>query len=124
MKKGLLYFSIFLVMAALACKSKVESPEPVGIWKKDSAQTQNQALGTLEFKANSHFYFTSTSEDHSDTHGRYSLAEDHITFEDDTCYNPGTYQYELENNQLTFQLISDSCEIRTIVLSGIWIKEN
>ncbi len=121
MTKGLLYLSIFLVMSALACKSTVESQEPVGIWEKIS--TQGQTLGTLEFKKNSYFYFTASSKDHSDSNGRYSLTENHITFEDDTCYNPGTYTYKLENNQLTFELISDSCETRANALSGSWNRQ-
>ena len=123
MTKGLLYLSVFLMMSALACKSTVDRPEPVGVWQKSSNQAQNENIGTLELKDDSIFIFTASSKGHSDSTGRYSLTEDHITFEDDTCYTPGTYTYDLENDQLTFELISDSCEMRANALSGTWSRQ-
>lgn len=123
MKKGLLYLSIFLVMAALACKSKVETPAPVGVWDKTTTQASNQVLGTLELKKNSIFIFTAIAKEHSDSQGRYSLTENNITFEDDTCYSLGTYTYRIDDNQITFELISDSCENRANALSGTWSKK-
>lgn len=120
MKKGLLYLSIFLVMAALACKSDVESPKPVGVWEKVSRVPHEESPGTLEFKANSLFYFTATSEGHTDSQGKYSILDGKITFEDDTCYTPGTYEYGVEDNELRIALIKDTCMQRANALGGTW----
>ena len=46
MKKGFLYLSVFLVMAALACKSG-GTPDPAGVWVKSP---DHKVLGTLELK--------------------------------------------------------------------------
>ena len=120
MKKGLLYLSVFLVMAALACKTGVETTKPVGVWEK----TQTQSPGILELNENSLFKFIATEEDHTDSHGKYSILNSEITFEDDTCYTAGTYEYKLENNNLSLEIKSDNCETRANVLSGTWKRKS
>ena len=106
----------------IACKDK-KPADPSGTWLKDSQSAQIQDIGTLELKENSLFYFTASSPDHSDSQGKYSLRDNEITFEDDTCYNAGTYQYTISKKELTFIVVSDSCEGRSKVLGGVWIQQ-
>ncbi len=114
---------LFIVLTTLGCKSIVESPKPVGTWIKTPTETQSESPGILEFRDDSHFSFTATQEGHTDSKGRYSILDGKITFEDDTCYNPGTYTYLLENSRLTLEVISDSCQIRAVVIRGTWIRK-
>ncbi len=114
-----LYFLIILIfIAALGCKSE-HPAQPLGTWVKTPTKTQSESPGILEFDA-SYFSFTATQEGHTDSKGRYSILDGKITFEDDTCYNPGTYTYLLEDGQVTFGVIKDSCQARAVVISGSW----
>lgn len=121
LKKGLAYLVVFTALAIIGCKDK-EPVEPDGSWIKYSANTQRQAIGTLELKDSSLFIFIAQQEGHTDTNGRYSLLEDQITFEDDTCFSPGTYTYSVSNKKLSFTLITDQCTERVKILEGTWSR--
>ena len=50
-----------------------------------------------------------------------------ITFNDDpnsgsSCTSPGTYNYSLNENQLTFTLVSDDCDGRKRIIIATWTK--
>ncbi|GJM15019.1 MAG: hypothetical protein DHS20C13_03460 [Thermodesulfobacteriota bacterium] len=111
------------LLLTLGCKEQ-HPTEPDGTWIKYSTQTEGEELGTLELKDSSLFIFKSSSKDHTDTNGRYSLSKDNITFEDDTCFNPGTYSYTVTKKNLTFSSISDTCQERVKVLDGTWTRKN
>ena len=119
-KKGLLYLSLFLFLACLACSSDDERSALVGKWIKHA---KSDTPGTMEFKDNSFFYFTAASEEHADSQGRYSVTENKITFEDDTCSDPGSYEYLIDNKTLSLTTVRDHCEVRGLVLRGNWTRD-
>jgi hypothetical protein len=121
--KVLIFLVIFSVLATIGCKDNAPD-KPDGVWVRYSTQTDGSLLGTLELKESSLFIFITAQKGHKDTNGRYSLTENHITFEDDSCYNPGTYTYSVVKKDLTFTLMSDTCEERVKILSGTWTRQN
>ncbi len=123
LQKALHCVLVLGLLLTLGCKEQ-EPVEPDGTWIKYSTQTKGEELGTLELKDNSLFIFIASSKDHTNTQGRYSLSKDHITFEDDTCFNPGTYSYTVSKKNLTFSSISDTCQERVKVLDGTWTRKN
>lgn len=120
-KSALSYIVILSVLAVIGCKDD-RSTEPLGIWVKSSAQVESQVLGTLELNESSLFVFTAEEQGHANTNGRYSLSGDHITFEDDSCFNTGTYSYQVGQTKLIFTTISDHCAERLKILEGTWIR--
>lgn len=122
-KKVLISLIIFSVLTTIGCKDNTPD-QPEGVWVRHSTQTDGALLGTLELKESSLFIFITAQEGHKDTNGRYSLTENHITFEDDICYKPGTYTYSVSKKVITFTLMSDTCEERVKILSGTWTRKN
>jgi len=120
--KALAYLLILTALVITGCKDR-EPAEPKGTWIKHSTNSEKQALGTLELKDNSLFFFTTQAPGHTDTKGRYSLTENQITFEDDTCYSPGTYTYRVSKKEITFILLSDHCAERVKILEGQWSRK-
>ena len=62
--------------------------------------------------------------------GTYTVSDNKITFNDDpnsgsSCTNPGIYNYSLNENQLTFTLVSDdsdACDGRKRMIIATWTK--
>lgn len=106
----------------VGCKDD-KPAEPEGTWIKNSAQAEGQVLGTLELKESSLFVFTAATQGHTNTNGRYSLLENHITFEDDSCFSAGTYSINVSQTKLTFTIISDQCTERAKILEGTWFRK-
>ncbi|MEM7009112.1 MAG: hypothetical protein AAF462_08270 [Thermodesulfobacteriota bacterium] len=115
-KTTILYVALLAVLIGYGCKDQ-HPVEPNGLWEKT---VNKEIIGTLELEENSKFTFTAVDSKHTDSKGRYSLIEDEITFEDDTCQNPGTYQYIIGKDVLTFTLKDDTCEQRAQVITGTW----
>ena len=62
--------------------------------------------------------------------GQYSLANNQITFQNtqgafpDNCRGAGVYTFQINGNQLTFQLINDQCTERVNLLKKIWTRQD
>ena len=117
-------FILFLaVFAFTACKE--DTPvSPQGTWER-TIGNGGTFEGVLEIN-NGVFNFTPKNQPagHSDTKGRYSLTGNEITFEGDSCVNPGTYSYEVSRTEITFAIVNDNCEQRIKALNGTWKSKN
>ena len=53
--------------------------------------------------------------------GKYEIKDMKITLKDDNdCSAKGTYHINLTNNQLNITYEDDGCELRSVILSGVW----
>lgn len=120
------YITILLLSTLLAlngCRQSPDlQPELTGSWTRTIGSGGGSIEGILTFTSEATFEFTYKGDapGHEDTKGRYSLSGHKITFEDDSCVDPGTYTFLAESDALKFTLVSDDCEKRKEALSGKW----
>lgn len=97
-------------------------PELTGTWTKTIGSGEDSIQGILTFTSEATYKFTYKGDapGHENTEGRYSLSGHKITFEDDSCIDPGTYTFIAESDTLKFTLVSDDCEKRKEALAGKW----
>ena len=117
----LVLFTVIFLSAG--CKESPDlQPELTGVWTRTIGSGNDTIEGILKFDPDATFEFTfrGDSKSHTDTKGRYSLSRHKITFEDDSCVDPGTYSFLVEYKALRFTLVSDDCDARKAVLIGDW----
>jgi hypothetical protein len=129
-----------IILSILHCKKdntildnnpKVD-PAILGLWSHHYQFNSFLFKSFLRFKDTGKFDAV-TSEDSLNLivdYGSYSTNGNEITIIDGDnpqnvlCKNiKGTYKYYLQGNNLTFELLSDTCYGRSIAIQGLWIKE-
>ena len=85
----------------------------------------------LTFKEDNTFEteFSGGLDSNPESYGSYSITETQISFYGEggsaMCEsNPGVYNFEIDYNKLTFILINDDCEGRSIAIEGVWDRYN
>ena len=78
--------------------------------------------GRLKFNPDATFDFMIEGNQygHMATEGRYSQTGHEITFLDDSCTDPGSYRFRVEDNILYFLPMKDDCAPRKKDLTGEW----
>ncbi len=122
------YFALLFVIALsifAACKQSPDlQPELTGVWTRTIGSGEDAIDGRLKFNPDATFDFTIEGDPHGHmaTEGRYSQTDHGITFLDDSCTDPGTYRFRIEDNVLYFLPMKDDCTPRKKDLTGEWNK--
>ena len=131
-KNGLLF--ICLCVTGLIFTACSGSPSGSGGGQNDSNGIESSIVGSWERQLDVDdtwiitFKADGTCEAYDDgvlfTTGTYAISVSEMSLIDGSCGDfQGKYNFSLNNNNLTFTLISDECEGRAEVLNGGWIKK-
>jgi hypothetical protein len=94
----------------------------VGTWIKKT----DMSTITLTFKADKKVEVEFTGDDVVDVYASYDISGKKITFQDEGGeYSSGTagfYEFELGENSVTFTIVDDPVEGRSMMLAGTWSK--
>ena len=126
--KSTIFSKAFLVLAALlfsiaGCYGQDKPSEPVvGKWIK----SMNGGSASFVITAENKFEVEITGDETADVWGSWVIAENKITFTDEggeySSGESGVYEFKGDDTSLTFTIVDDPVEGRSMVLKGTWTR--